>query len=78
VSVEGDPASTARANASRRASNKGSLSTGLDDYLRLLAWTGRQVRRDKRGAIPGQTHLRYPFFKGFAHWEAEMWVPSPC
>ena len=24
----------------------------LDDYLRLVYWTGRQVRRDKKGAIP--------------------------
>jgi hypothetical protein len=24
----------------------------LKDYLRILDWTGRQVRHDKRGAIP--------------------------
>lgn len=38
-----------------RASDKGLLPISLDDYLKLLDWTGRQVRGDKRGAIP--THL---------------------
>jgi hypothetical protein len=36
----------------RRASDKGFLPLGLDDYLHLLDWTGRQVRHGKRGAIP--------------------------
>ena len=36
----------------RRASNKGFLPVSLNDYLRLLDWTGRQVRQGKRGSIP--------------------------
>ncbi|MBI3463472.1 MAG: hypothetical protein HY000_10505 [Planctomycetes bacterium] len=36
----------------RRASNQGFLPMRLEDYLRLLDWTGRQTREGKRGAIP--------------------------
>jgi len=53
VSVDGDPTVAARATVACRASNKGFLSLSLEDYLRILDWTGRQLRRDKRGAIPG-------------------------
>lgn len=43
----------AQTNAHRRASHKGFLSMSLADYLQILDWTGRQVRGNKRGAIPG-------------------------
>lgn len=36
----------------RRASNMGCLSMTLDQYLKLLDWTGRQIRRHKIGVIP--------------------------
>jgi len=31
---------------------KGLLSMTLEEYLRLLDWSGRQLRANKRGAIP--------------------------
>ena len=46
-------ASNAREDASRRASPQSFLSMSVEDYLRLLDWTGRQLRQDRRGAIPG-------------------------
>ena len=36
----------------RRASNKGFLPLQLREYFKLLDWTGRQLRQDKRGNIP--------------------------
>jgi hypothetical protein len=35
-----------------RASDKGLLPITLDDYLKLLDWTGRTLVEGKRGAIP--------------------------
>jgi REP element-mobilizing transposase RayT len=42
----GNPVPTAR------ASNNGCLPMTFAEYLNLLDWTGRQLRHDKRGAIP--------------------------
>ena len=39
--------------SSRRASNEGCLLT-LDQDLKLLDWTGRQLRKDKAGKIPAE------------------------
>ena len=47
-----DSAGADRDQTGRRASLKGFLSIPLAQYLDLLDWTGRQVRGDKRGAIP--------------------------
>ena len=36
----------------RRATDKGLLPIGLDDYLKMLDFSGRQLREGKSGAIP--------------------------
>ena len=40
----------------QRATNKGFLPVRLKAYLKLLDWTGGQIRDDKRGSIP--SHLQ--------------------
>jgi REP element-mobilizing transposase RayT len=54
----------------RRASNKGFLSLGVGEYLQLLDWTARQVRSDKRGAMPAELE---PLFERLQI-SAELWV----
>ena len=58
VCVDGDSEAKAGRNRNRRASNKGYLSVEFDEYLRILDWTGWQVRSDKRAANPGSTACR--------------------
>mgnify|MGYP002623053666 FL=1 len=57
----------------KRASDKGVLPLQLDDYLQLLDWTGRQLVKDKPGAIP--KHLA-PILErlGMAATKAEQWL----
>ena len=38
----------------RRASNKGCLPMTLDQYLTLLAWTGRQLRKEQSAGASSQ------------------------
>ncbi|MEZ6123728.1 MAG: hypothetical protein R3C49_11190 [Planctomycetaceae bacterium] len=55
----------------RRPSNKGFLWMTLAEYLQLLDWTGRQVRRDgKLGTIPNELQ---PVFDRIGM-SAEIWV----
>ena len=43
-----------RTAPARRASNDKLIALKLDDYLKLLDWTGRQIRQSKQGAIPSE------------------------
>ena len=54
----------------RRASNAGFLPLSLAEYLRLLDWTGRQIRLGKRGSIPSDLQ---PILKRL-HVVNETWV----
>ena len=55
IHEQDDPIGRDTSGGGRRASQKGFLSISLGAYLELVEWTGRQLRRGKRGVIP--THL---------------------
>ncbi|HVA51075.1 MAG TPA: hypothetical protein VNH11_32340 [Pirellulales bacterium] len=73
---DGDAGPSARDAAApstvARASDRGFLPLSLDDYLTLLDWTGRQIRSDKRGAVPAE--LR-PILERLAI-NAETWLDT--
>ena len=52
LTLEQDQLGDVPCQSGRRASDKGLLSVTLDEYLKLLDCVGREVRADKRGAIP--------------------------
>ncbi len=71
VGASRDRKQAARSKApQRRASHLGFLPVSLDEYLRLLDWTGRQIRHDKRGRIPADLA---PILERL-HVVGEMWV----
>lgn len=47
-----------------------SVEQSLDRYLKLVDWTGRQIRADKPGAVPG--HLEEVL--GRLELDVEQWV----
>ncbi len=52
INEKSDPIGPNVSPCGRRASRKGFLSMSLARYLELLDWTGRQLRKKKRGSIP--------------------------
>jgi hypothetical protein len=70
ISESSDPVGPDPSRCGRRASLKGFLSMSVLRYLELLDWTGRQIRNDKRGAIPPSVT---PILEGLGI-EPERWL----
>ena len=58
----------------REGSGKGFLSVSTEEYLTMLDWTGREIRADKRGAIP--SHIA-PILSRLEI-RPERWVDTTC
>ena len=52
LTLQADHLGDVPCTSGKRASDKGLLSMTLDEYLQLADWSGRQLRANKRGAIP--------------------------
>jgi hypothetical protein len=52
LTLQADHLGDVPCTSGKRASDKGLLSMPFDEYLQLLDWSGRQLRANKRGAIP--------------------------
>jgi hypothetical protein len=57
---------------SPRVCNKGFLEMSLESYLSLLDWTGRRIRKGKRGTIP--EHLA-PILQRL-EWDDTTWIEA--
>jgi hypothetical protein len=52
IAIRKIAARDAYARKGHRASDDPVFGISIDQYLQLVDWTGRQIRNDKRGAIP--------------------------
>jgi hypothetical protein len=52
LTLQADHLGDVPCTSGQRASDKGLLSMTVDEYLKMLDWSGRHLRANKRGAIP--------------------------